>query len=387
MRHQFVRAMLADLPQRCSMSSKYARAVIVLLFVVVSGFLLKAPQGFKFALGMGYYLRDSGHPAASVPFFYVASLNNPQSHLPHWGLGTMLAELGHKSSSLPHFRRAVAIKPDWDRACWPATIALEVNDPAVANELIALGMANNHQESVNCIFNHFARLTWSDDKSTTHSKALAESEALIRVGSENWLWWEVRRRLWERQAWHIHQRALSVVDEEIEQNTLVAKQISDAEYLAGKFPKVVQAKKQFLASGRAALSARRYKDARDWFVAGSKHDPSLLEEQAAVFHRDDGGRGLAKSLTELDGLTNVDPYNVMWWSLRHHIWRARFKHVGPAASDCRQLAVSYSVHEQQLADADRLVKLYPENARSRQYRVEVGAVGQKVREFCKDQRG
>jgi hypothetical protein len=86
------------------MSSKYARTVIVLLFVAMSGFLLKAPQGFKFALDMGYYLRDTGRPAASIPFFYVASVNNPQSHLPHWGLGTMLVDVGLRREAPKHLR-------------------------------------------------------------------------------------------------------------------------------------------------------------------------------------------------------------------------------------------------------------------------------------------
>jgi hypothetical protein len=51
------------------------------------------------------------------------------------------------------------------------------------------------------------------------------------------------------------------------------------------------------------------------------------------------------------------------------------------------LSVSYGIHEKQKADAQRLAALYPDNAKSLQYRAEVLAIGSEVQELCKDQRG
>jgi hypothetical protein len=351
------------------MSSKYARTVIVLLFVAMSGFLLKAPQGFKFALDMGYYLRDTGRPAASIPFFYVASVNNPQSHLPHWGLGTMLVDVGLRREAPKHLLRATQLKREWSRATYTAYIATRHGDLKTVKEALAIGREDNAIETEKYFYTEYMTQPWYFDNLQQLKRALAVTEVLIKAEPELVTWFELRRQLWGRYGWYIQQKAVSVVESRMAQNTLMELQTEDAHELANSLPGVKQAKMSFVYAGRAALKAGRYQEARDWFVAGAKHDYALMEERISseFVLRDD--QTFDKALAQSDGLIRVDPQNNLWWKMRFNFWRYQYTTTVVGLDKADQDIAVRKLYDKQLADANSLVAAYPDNKLALQHRV------------------
>jgi tetratricopeptide (TPR) repeat protein len=342
------------------MSSKVARTVIVLLLVAVLGFLLKAPQGFKFALGLGYYLRDTGQPAVSIPFFYVASLNNPESHLPHWGMGTMLAKIGKHGRALPHLLRATEIKREWARASYTAHTAMVVGDVEVLKAALVIGREDNSAELLKDIFNEYVDRPWFFASQRNFKWVLGYSDLLIRAEPGIVTWFEFRRRIWERQNWHSRNRATSVVETTIAQNALIE--------LLQYAPDTQQAKTYFHRVGSFALKAGRYEEARDWYVAGAKHDYTLMEERISsnFVIRDD--QTFDKALAQSDGLIRVDPQNDLWWKMRFNFWRYQYTiGLGGLNKGDQDIAIR-KLYSMQLADADALVAAYPANKLALQLR-------------------
>jgi tetratricopeptide (TPR) repeat protein len=351
------------------MSSKVARTVIILLLVAVSGFLLKAPQGFKFALGLGYYLRDTGHPAISIPFFYVASLNNPESHLPHWGMGTMLAKIGKHGRALPHLLRATEIKREWTRASYTAHTAMVVGNVEVLKAALLIGREDNSAELLKDIFNEYLDRPWFFASQRNFKWVLGYADLLIRAEPEIVTWFEFRRRIWERHNWHSQNRATSVVENKIAQNSLIELQINDADALLQYAPDTKQARTYFQRVGNFALKAGRYKEARDWYVAGAKHDYTLMEERISsdFVIRDD--QTFDKALAQSDGLIRVDSQNDLWWKMRLNFWRYQYTTGVVGLNKTDQDIAIRKLYDQQLADANRLIAAYPDNKLALQHRV------------------
>jgi hypothetical protein len=213
------------------MSSKYARALIVLLLVAGAGFLLKAPQGFKFTLGMGYYLRDIGHPAASIPFFYVASVNNPHSHLPHWGLGTMLAKIGRERQALPHLLRATEIKREWTRASYTAHIAMSADDTVTLKAALMIGREDNSEALLMDLFGEYLNRPWFFINYQNFKWVLGYSNTLIRAEPENIAWFDFRRRIWEQYSSSSQSVEKSAEENKIIKESRIEMQIEDADAL------------------------------------------------------------------------------------------------------------------------------------------------------------